>query len=85
MRLVSSRVHFPGFRCSLGDQSINALVFLKHIFQNEEQEEKDGVEKERLERKELLHQQDKGAFLSQSEIRFSNLPTSPKNYSKKFS
>ena len=40
MRLVSSRVHFPGFRCSLGDQSINALVILKHIFQNEEQDER---------------------------------------------
>ena len=26
------------FRCSLGDQSINALVFLKHIFQKEQQE-----------------------------------------------
>ena len=45
------------FRCSLGDQSINALVFLKHIFQKEEQEEKDRIEKERLERIELLHQQ----------------------------
>ena len=26
------------FKCSSGDQSINALVFLKHIFQKEEQE-----------------------------------------------
>ena len=46
------------FRCSLGDQSINALViFSKHIFEKEEQKEKDTIEKERLERKELLHQQ----------------------------
>ena len=30
-------------RCSLGNQSINALVFLKHIFQKEEQEEKDRI------------------------------------------
>ena len=33
------------------------LVFLKHIFQKEEQEEKDMIEKERLERIGLLHQQ----------------------------
>ena len=38
------------FRYSLGDQSINALVFLKHIFQKEEQEEKERIEKERLKR-----------------------------------
>ena len=38
------------FRWSLGDQSINALVFLKHNFQKEEQEEKDRIEKERLKR-----------------------------------
>ena len=36
---------------------INALVFLKHIFQKEEQEKIDRMEKERLERIELLHQQ----------------------------
>ena len=35
------------FRCSLGDQSINALVFLKHIFQKEEQEEKYRIEEKR--------------------------------------
>ena len=38
------------FRCSSGDQSINALAFLEHIFQKEGQEEKDSREKERLER-----------------------------------
>ena len=32
------------FRWSLGDQSINAL-FLKHIFEKREQEEKDRIEK----------------------------------------
>ena len=42
------------FGCSLGH-----LVFLKHIFQKEEQEEKDRIEKVRLERIELLHQQAK--------------------------
>ena len=36
---------------------INALVFLKHVFQKEEQEEKERIEKERLERIELLHQE----------------------------
>jgi hypothetical protein len=45
------------FRCSLRDQSINALFFIKHVFQKEEQEEKDRIEKERLERIELLHHQ----------------------------
>ena len=40
------------FKCSLGDQPINALAFLKHIFQKEEQEEK-----VRMERIELLHRQ----------------------------
>ena len=47
------------FRCSLGHQSINALVFLKAyvFFKKKEQEEKDMIEKERLERIELLHQQ----------------------------
>ena len=45
------------FRCSLRDQSIHALFFLKHVFQKEEQEEKDRIEKERFERIELLHQQ----------------------------
>ena len=38
------------FRCSLGDQSINALVILMHIFQKEKQVEKGRIEKERLER-----------------------------------
>ena len=33
------------FRCSLRDESINALVFLKQVFQKEEQEEKDRMEK----------------------------------------
>ena len=33
---------------------INALVFLKHIFQKEEQEEKERIENERLEIIELL-------------------------------
>ena len=41
------------FRCSLGDH----FVFLKHIFQKDEQVEKYRVEKERLKRIELLHQQ----------------------------
>ena len=45
------------FRCSLEDQSINALVSLKHIFfKKKEQEDKDRIEKERLERIEFLHQ-----------------------------
>ena len=33
------------FRCSLGDHFINARVFLKHIFQKLEQEEKDRLER----------------------------------------
>ena len=32
------------------DQSNDALVFLKHISQKEEQEEKDNIENERLEK-----------------------------------
>ena len=37
------RFYTTKFRCSLEDQSIDVLVFLKHIFQNEEQEEKDRI------------------------------------------
>ena len=49
-----TRFYTQKFRCSLRDQSINALVFLKHtiIFQKEEQEEKDRIEKERLKKRE---------------------------------
>ena len=40
---VTTGFYITQFKWSLGlgDQSINALVFLKHIFQKEEQEEKD--------------------------------------------
>ena len=41
-------------------------VFLKQIFQKEEQEEKDRIEKETLERIELLHQQGSAKYFDKT-------------------